>query len=46
LIAMWKVRSKPALPARAARPARAQLREPAARDGKADLRWPGGRAGS
>ena len=46
LIAMWKVRSKPTLPARAARPARAQLREPAARDGKADLRWPGGRAGS
>jgi DNA replication protein DnaC len=46
LINMWKVRGKGALPQRASRPARAQLREPAARDGKADLRWPGGRAGS
>jgi DNA replication protein DnaC len=47
LIALWKVRKKrTTLPAQAAKPARAQLREPAARDGKADLRWPGGRAGS
>ena len=46
LVAMWKMRKKPALPARAGRQARAQLREPAARDGKADLKWPGGRAGS
>jgi DNA replication protein DnaC len=45
LVAMWKVRSR-TLPARAARTARAQLREPPARDGKADLRWPGGKAGS
>jgi len=45
LINMWKVRRK-ALPARATRQARAELREPAARDGTADLRWPGGRAGS
>jgi DNA replication protein DnaC len=45
LLAMWKGRRK-VLPPRAARQARAELREPAARDGKADLRWPGGRAGS
>jgi len=45
LITLWKMRRK-ALPARANRSARAQLREPAVRDGKADLKWPGGRAGS
>jgi DNA replication protein DnaC len=45
LITLWKMRRK-ALPSRASRSARAQLREPAVRDGKADLRWPGGRAGS
>lgn len=45
LMAMWKMRKR-TLPARAARPARAQLREPAARDGRGDLKWPGGRAGS
>jgi DNA replication protein DnaC len=46
LVAMWKLR-KPggALPGRANRQARAQLREPV-RDGRADLKWPGGRAGS
>ena len=45
LVAMWKMRKK-ALPPRATRQARAQLREPPARDGRADLRWPGGKAGS
>ena len=40
LVAMWKMRRK-ALPARAGRQARAQLR-----DGKGDLKWSGGRAGS
>jgi len=40
LIAMWKLRRK-TLPTRAARTARAQLR-----DGKGDLKWSGGRAGS
>src|SRR6185312_2110200 len=37
LITLWKMRRK-ALPARASRSARAQLREPATRDGKADLK--------
>jgi DNA replication protein DnaC len=42
LVAMWKMRSKAALPSpRAGRQARAQLR-----DGKGDLKWSGGRAGS
>ena len=46
LLALWKMRAgKKALPSRAGRSARAQLREPA-RDGRADLKWPGGRAGS
>jgi DNA replication protein DnaC len=45
LVTLWKMRKK-ALPARAGRQARAQLREPAVRDGRADLKWPGGRAGS
>jgi len=45
LLNLWKTRRK-VLPARAARHARAELREPAVRDGKADLRWPGGRAGT
>jgi DNA replication protein DnaC len=45
LISMWKTRKK-ALPPRATRPARAQLRQPAAHDRQADLPWPGGRAGS
>jgi DNA replication protein DnaC len=45
LVNLWKTRRK-ALPARAARQARAELREPAVRDGRGDLRWPGGRAGS
>src|SRR3954462_15771116 len=45
LITLWKMRKK-ALPARAGRQARAQLREPSVRDGRADLKWPGGRAGS
>jgi DNA replication protein DnaC len=45
LVTLWKMRRK-TLPARASRPARAQLRDPASRDGKADLKWPGGRAGS
>jgi DNA replication protein DnaC len=45
LVMLWKTRKK-ALPARAGRQARAQLREPAVRDGRADLKWPGGRAGS
>jgi hypothetical protein len=47
LMAMWKMRKKSlALPGRAGRHARAQLREPAVRDSRADLKWPGGRAGS
>jgi DNA replication protein DnaC len=47
LITMWKSGTrKKALPSRAGRQARAQLREPAGRDGRADLKWPGGRAGS
>lgn len=42
LVAMWKMRSKAALPSpRGGRQARAQLR-----DGKGDLKWSGGRAGS
>ena len=42
LIMLWKMRSKAAaLPPRAGRAARAQLR-----DGKGDLKWSGGRAGS
>jgi DNA replication protein DnaC len=45
LITLWKMRKKSALPSRATRQARAQLRDPV-RDGKADLKWPGGRAGS
>jgi len=46
LIALWKTRKRSvALPPRAGRQARAQLREPV-RDGRADLKWPGGRAGS
>jgi DNA replication protein DnaC len=47
LVTLWKMRKKSsALPARAGRQARAQLRENGARDGRADLKWPGGRAGS
>jgi DNA replication protein DnaC len=46
LITLWKTRKRSvALPPRAGRNARAQLREPV-RDGRADLKWPGGRAGS
>ena|ERR671918_269499 len=45
LVKMWKDRRR-ALPSRAARHARAELREPAVRDGRADLPWPGGRAGT
>ena len=45
LLNLWKTRRK-VLPARAARQARAELREPVARDGRGDLRWPGGRAGT
>jgi DNA replication protein DnaC len=45
LITLWKLRKK-ALPPRAGRQARAQLRDPSVRDGRADLKWPGGRAGS
>jgi DNA replication protein DnaC len=45
LLNMWKTGRKK-LPARAARPARAELRPPEVRDGRADLRWPGGRAGT
>ena len=45
LVTMWKLRKK-ALPPRAGRQARAQLREPSVRDGRGDLKWPGGRAGS
>jgi DNA replication protein DnaC len=44
LAAMWKLQGRPpALPRRAAGPARAQLRRP---DPKADVAWPGGRAGT
>jgi DNA replication protein DnaC len=46
LITLWKMRKKSALPSRANRQARAQLRDPSVRDGRADLKWPGGRAGS
>jgi len=45
LQALWKLRRRPqarSLPARAASPARAQLRG----DGRGDLKWPGGRAGT
>jgi DNA replication protein DnaC len=45
LIKMWKDRRR-VLPSRAARHARAELREPPVRDGRADLPWPGGRAGT
>lgn len=48
LVALWKLRRKPArraLPARASAQARAQLRDQRPDDSK-DLKWSGGRAGS
>jgi DNA replication protein DnaC len=45
LTTLWKKRGHRALPSRAYRPARAEMRQPAEARESRDLKWPGGKAG-